>query len=154
MLTYFADDEKVFSALRLGAQGFLTKDSSQQELIKAITTVCQGEGFLSPTLASKVLREINQPPTIPATKGPLTEREAEILEFLAQGLTNDQIAAKLVLSERTVRTHVSNMLAKLNLANRTQAVLYALREGLAKLDESDPSGAGGNGGAVELDSPR
>jgi NarL family two-component system response regulator LiaR len=166
MLTYFADDEKVFSAIRLGAQGFLTKDSSEQELIKAITTVCQGEGFLSPTLASKVLREINQPPVIPATKGPLTEREVEILELLAQGLTNDQIAAKLVLSERTVRTHVSNMLAKLHLANRTQAVLYALREGLAKLDESDPGGAGGNslhsdgyvndsgnGGAAELDSP-
>jgi two-component system, NarL family, response regulator LiaR len=167
MLTYFADDEKVFSALRLGAQGFLTKDSSQQELIKAITTVCQGEGFLSPTLASKVLRDINHSPTIPAAKSPLTEREAEILELLAQGLTNDQIAAKLILSERTVRTHVSNMLAKLHLANRTQAALYALREGLAKLDESNSGCVGenslhidrynnnpSNGGPAKRDSPR
>ena len=137
MLTYFADDEKVLSALRSGAEGFLTKDSSPQELVDAITTVSHGEGFVSPTIASKILREINHSPKLPPARAPLTEREADILKLLAHGLTNDEIAAKLVVSERTVRTHVSNMLAKLHLANRTQAVLYALREGIVDLDAGD-----------------
>jgi two-component system, NarL family, response regulator LiaR len=133
VLTSFSDDEKVFSAIRAGALGYLLKDSSPQDLLHAIHTVANGEGFLSPTIASKVMREINQPPKLPPTKDPLTERENEILQLVAQGLTNDQIAEKLVVSERTVRTHVSNILAKLQLANRTQAALYALKEGLASL---------------------
>lgn len=133
VLTSFSDDEKVFSAIRSGALGYLLKDSSPQDLLTAIHTVASGEGFLSPTIASKVMREINQPPKLPPTKDPLTERENEILQLVAQGLTNDQIAEKLVVSERTVRTHVSNILAKLQLANRTQAALYALKEGLASL---------------------
>lgn len=133
VLTSFSDDEKVFSAIRSGALGYLLKDSSPQDLLNAIHTVANGEGFLSPTIASKVMREINQPPKLPPTKDPLTERENEILQLVAQGLTNDQIAEKLVVSERTVRTHVSNILAKLQLANRTQAALYALKEGLASL---------------------
>jgi two-component system, NarL family, response regulator LiaR len=133
VLTSFSDDEKVFSAIRAGALGYLLKDSSPQDLLHAIHTVANGEGFLSPTIASKVMREINQPPKLPPTKDPLTEREGEILQLVAQGLTNDQIAEKLVVSERTVRTHVSNILAKLQLANRTQAALYALKEGLASL---------------------
>ncbi|WKZ35163.1 MAG: response regulator transcription factor [Anaerolineales bacterium] len=133
VLTSFSDDEKVFSAIRSGALGYLLKDSSPQDLLHAIHTVGNGEGFLSPTIASKVMREINQPPKLPPTKDPLTERENEILQLVAQGLTNDQIAEQLVVSERTVRTHVSNILAKLQLANRTQAALYALKEGLASL---------------------
>lgn len=133
VLTSFSDDEKVFSAIRSGALGYLLKDSSPQDLLHAIHTVANGEGFLSPTIASKVMREINQPPKLPPTKDPLTERENEILQLVAQGLTNDEIAEKLVVSERTVRTHVSNILAKLQLANRTQAALYALKEGLASL---------------------
>lgn len=133
VLTSFSDDEKVFSAIRSGALGYLLKDSSPQDLLHAIHTVANGEGFLSPSIASKVMREINQPPKLPPTKDPLTERENEILQLVAQGLSNDQIAEKLVVSERTVRTHVSNILAKLQLANRTQAALYALREGLASL---------------------
>ena len=133
VLTSFSDDEKVFSAIRSGALGYLLKDSSPQDLLNAIHTVAKGEGFLSPSIASKVMREINQPPKLPPTKDPLTERENEILQLVAQGLTNDQIAEKLVVSERTVRTHVSNILAKLQLANRTQAALYALKEGLASL---------------------
>jgi NarL family two-component system response regulator LiaR len=84
-------------------------------------------------IASKVMREINQPSKLPPTKDPLTEREVEILKYVAQGMTNDEIADQLVVSERTVRTHVSNILAKLQLANRTQAALYALKEGLASL---------------------
>lgn len=134
VLTSFSDDEKVFAAIRNGALGYLLKDSTPQDLLHAIHTVANGDGFLSPSIASKVMREINQPPKLPPTKDPLTEREGEILQWVAQGLTNDEIAEKLVVSERTVRTHVSNILAKLQLANRTQAALYALREGIAKLD--------------------
>ncbi|HET9907637.1 MAG TPA: response regulator transcription factor [Anaerolineales bacterium] len=133
VLTSFSDDEKVFSAIRSGALGYLLKESSPQDLLQAIHSVARGEGFLSPTIASKVMRELNQPPKLPPTKDPLTEREVEILQLVAQGLTNDEIAEKLVVSERTVRTHVSNILAKLQLANRTQAALYALKEGLASL---------------------
>lgn len=136
VLTSFSDDEKVFSAIRNGALGYLLKDSSPQDLLHAIHTVANGEGFLSPSIASKVMREINQPPKLPPTKDPITEREVEILQFVAKGLTNDEIAEKLVVSERTVRTHVSNILAKLQLANRTQAALYALKEGIAKLEDS------------------
>jgi NarL family two-component system response regulator LiaR len=133
VLTSFSDDEKVFSAIRSGALGYLLKDSSPQDLLQAIHSVARGEGFLSPTIASKVMREINQPSKLPPTKDPLTEREVEILQLVAQGLTNDEIAEKLVVSEKTVRTHVSHILAKLQLANRTQAALYALKEGLASL---------------------
>ena len=133
VLTSFSDDEKVFSAIRNGALGYLLKESSPQDLLQAIHSVARGEGFLSPSIASKVMREINQPSKLPPTKDPLTEREVEILQLVAQGLTNDEIAEKLVVSEKTVRTHVSHILAKLQLANRTLAALYALKEGLASL---------------------
>ena len=133
VLTSFSDDEKVFSAIRNGALGYLLKESSPQDLLQAIHSVARGEGFLSPSIASKVMREINQSPKLPPTKDPLTEREVEILQLVAQGLTNDEIAEKLVVSEKTVRTHVSHILAKLQLANRTLAALYALKEGLASL---------------------
>lgn len=136
VLTSFSDDEKVFSAIRNGALGYLLKETSPDELLKAVRSVAQGEGFLSPSIAAKVMRELNQPPKLPPTKNPLTEREVEILGHVAQGLTNDEIADKLVVSERTVRTHVSNILAKLQLANRTQAALYALREGIAQIDNN------------------
>jgi NarL family two-component system response regulator LiaR len=133
VLTTFSDDEKVFSAIRNGALGYLLKESSPQELLQAIHSVARGEGFLSPSIASKVMREINQQPKLPPTKEPLTEREVEILQLVAKGLSNDEIAGKLVVSEKTVRTHVSHILAKLQLANRTLAALYALKEGLASL---------------------
>lgn len=134
VLTSFVDDEKVFSAIKSGALGYLLKDSSPQDLLKAIRSTYAGEAFLHPTIASKLIRELKQPASDkPKTENPLTEREVEILQFVAQGLTNDEIAEKLVVSERTVRTHVSNILAKLQLANRTKAALYALKEGLASL---------------------
>lgn len=133
VLTSFSDDEKVFSAIRNGALGYLLKESSPQDLLQAIHSVARGEGFLSPSIASKVMREINQPSKLPPTNDPLTEREVEILQLVAKGLTNDEIAEKLVVSEKTVRTHVSHILAKLQLANRTLAALYALKEGLASL---------------------
>jgi NarL family two-component system response regulator LiaR len=134
VLTSFVDDEKVFAAIKAGALGYLLKDSSPQDLLKAIRSTYEGETFLHPTIASKLIRELKQPAADrPKTENPLTEREVEILQLVAQGLTNDEIANQLVVSERTVRTHVSNILAKLQLANRTQAALYALKEGLASL---------------------
>jgi NarL family two-component system response regulator LiaR len=134
VLTSFAEDEKVFPAIKAGALGYLLKDSSPQELLQAIHNVYKGEASLHPTIARKLMRELNQPPSLPPTTDPLTEREVEVLRLVAQGLSNDDIAAKLVVSERTVRTHVSHILDKLHLANRTQMALYAVREGIAKLD--------------------
>jgi NarL family two-component system response regulator LiaR len=134
VLTSFAEDDKVFPAIKAGALGYLLKDSSPQELLQAIRNVHHGEASLHPTIARKLIRELNQPPSLPPTTDPLTEREVEVLRLVAQGLSNDDIAEKLVVSERTVRTHVSHILDKLHLANRTQMALYAVREGIAKLD--------------------
>ena len=134
VLTSFAEDDKVFPAIKAGALGYLLKDSSPQELLQAIRNVHQGEASLHPTIARKLMRELNQPTNLPPTTDPLTEREVEVLRLVAQGLSNDDIAEKLVVSERTVRTHVSHILDKLHLANRTQMALYAIREGIAKFD--------------------
>lgn len=134
VLTSFAEDEKVFPAIKAGALGYLLKDSSPQELLQAIRNVYHGEASLHPTIARKLMRELKQPATLPPTTDPLTEREVEVLRLVAQGLSNDEVAEKLVVSERTVRTHVSHILDKLHLANRTQMALYAVREGIAKLD--------------------
>jgi NarL family two-component system response regulator LiaR len=133
ILTSFAEDDKVFPAIKAGALGYLLKDSSPDELLEAIRDVYRGESSLHPAIARKLINELNQPPDLPPTSAPLTEREVDILKLVAQGLSNQEIAKKLVLSEWTVRTHVRNILDKLHLANRTQAALYALREGLAKL---------------------
>lgn len=134
VLTSFAEDEKVFPAIKTGALGYLLKDSSPQELLQAIRNVYRGEASLHPTIARMLMRELNQPPSLPPTNDPLTEREVEVLRLVAQGLSNDDIAEQLVVSERTVRTHVSHILDKLHLANRTQMALYAVRQGIAKLD--------------------
>ena len=136
VLTSFAEDDKVFPAIKAGALGYLLKDSSPHDLLSAIRCVQRGEASLHPTIARKLIRELNQPTELPPTSDPLTEREVEVLRLVAQGLSNDEIAEKLTLSERTVRTHVTNILGKLHLANRTQAALYALREGIAKLNET------------------
>jgi len=134
VLTSFAEDDKVFPAIQAGALGYLLKDSSPQELLQAIREVYRGESSLHPAIARKLIRELNRPSDLPATEEPLTEREVEVLILVARGLSNQEIAERLVVSERTVRTHVSNILGKLHLANRTQAALYAVREGLAGLD--------------------
>jgi NarL family two-component system response regulator LiaR len=137
VLTSFAEDEKVFPAIKAGALGYLLKDSSPHELLQAIRNVYNGESSLHPTIARKLIRELNQPPSsLQPTSDPLTEREVDVLRLVAQGLSNDDIAEKLVLSERTVRTHVSHILNKLHLANRTQMALYAVREGIAKIENS------------------
>jgi NarL family two-component system response regulator LiaR len=135
VLISFAEDEKVFPAIKAGAQGYLLKDSSPLELIEAIHDVYRGQSSLHPTIALKVIRELRQPPDLPPTEEPLTEREVEVLGLVAKGLSNEEIADRLVISERTVSTHVSNILSKLHLANRTQAALYAVREGITQFDE-------------------
>jgi NarL family two-component system response regulator LiaR len=137
VLTSFSDEDKVFPAIRAGALGYLLKDSEPQQLLKAIHDVYRGEASLHPSIALQVIREINRPSDLPPVDNPLSERELEVLKLVAQGLTNQEIAARLVRSEWTVRTHVRNILGKLHLANRTQAALYAIREGLTNVDNQE-----------------
>lgn len=133
VITSFADDSNVFPAIKAGALGYLLKDSSPLELLQAIRDVYNGRSSLHPIIAHKVIQELSKPTPLPPTEDPLTGRELELLKYIAQGFSNKDIAAKLVISERTVRSHVSHILHKLHLANRTQAALYALREGYARL---------------------
>jgi NarL family two-component system response regulator LiaR len=135
VLTSFAADDKVFPAIKAGALGYLLKDSGPEDLILAIQQVHRGEPSLDPSIARKVLLELSRPPKKPLTTDPLTEREMEILRLVAQGKSNRDMADELVITEATARTHVSNILSKLHLASRTQAALYALREGLASLED-------------------
>lgn len=136
VLTSYSDDEKVFAAIRAGALGYLLKETSTKELLQAIHDVYRGESSLHPAIARKLIRELNRPSNLPPADEPLTEREIEVLIFVARGYSNQDIANALFISERTVRTHVSNILSKLHLANRTQAALYALKEGLTNLEEA------------------
>jgi NarL family two-component system response regulator LiaR len=135
VITSFAEDQLVFPAIKAGALGYLLKDSSPQQLLQAIYDVYNGESSLHPTIALKVIRELNRSSDPSHTEDPLTARESDILKLVAQGLSNQDIAEKLVISERTVGNHIGNILSKLHLANRTQAALYALREGIADLGE-------------------
>jgi NarL family two-component system response regulator LiaR len=134
VLTSFAADDKVFPAIKAGALGYLLKDSSPEDLVEAIHRVYRGESSLHPAIARKVLQELSRPADHPSTPEPLTEREVEVLQLVTRGRSNQEIADFLVISEATVRTHVSNILSKLHLASRTQAALYALRKGLASLE--------------------
>lgn len=134
VLTSFAEDDKVFPAIKSGALGYLMKDSLPHELLQAIRDTYRGESSLHPAVARKLVQELNRPSDLPPAGEPLTERELEVLKLVAQGLSNQEIADRLAIGERTARTHVVNILSKLHLANRTQAALYALREGLAKLE--------------------
>jgi NarL family two-component system response regulator LiaR len=138
VLTSFATDDKVFPAIKAGALGYLLKDSTPEELVQAIRQVHRGESSLHPAIARKVLQELSRPPEPEKkpTSDPLTEREVEVLQLVARGFNNQAIAGQLVISEATVRTHVSNILSKLHLASRTQAALYALQQGLASLDDA------------------
>ena len=135
VLTNFAGEDMIFPAIKAGAMGYHLKDSSPETLIEAIRQVNQGVASLHPSIAKKVLDELHNSGKQQLSEEPLTQREVEVLRLIALGHENRDIAGKLVISDATVRTHVSNILGKLHLASRTQAALYALREGLASLDE-------------------
>ncbi len=135
VLTNFAGEEMIFPAIKAGAVGYHLKDSSPETLIEAIRQVNQGVASLHPSIAKKLLEELQHVDKQPLADEPLTQREVEVLRLIAQGYENRDMAEKLVISEATVRTHVSNILGKLHLASRTQAALYALREGIATLQD-------------------
>jgi len=145
VLTSFTGDDKVFPAIKAGALGYLLKDSEPADLLRAIQQVHRGEPSLEPSIARKVLQEMQRPSRRPPTPDPLTAREIDVLRLVARGLTNAEVAERLVVTEATVRSHVSNFLSKLHLANRVQATLYALQEGLVSLEESLDAGGGGPG---------
>ena len=134
VVTTFDDDELVFDGLRAGAIGYLLKDVSSDKLVEAIRAAASGESFLQPSIAAKVLAEFNRlerrlPPT-PALAEPLSERELDILRLMAEGDSNKEIAAALYIAEGTVKNHVTNVLGKLGVRDRTQAVLRARGLGL------------------------
>ena len=133
ILTSFGENDQVLPAIRAGAQGYLLKDIPPGELVQAVREAYQGKVQLHPDVARKLMsaiaaKEPTSPP--PAVEPDLTERELEVLRLLAQGLNNHEIAQQLVISEKTVKTHVSNILGKLHLEDRTQAAIYALKKGL------------------------
>jgi DNA-binding NarL/FixJ family response regulator len=128
-LTSFGEDERVYAALEAGASGYLLKDSDADEVSAAVRAAHRGELQLDPAVARRVTLSLRSGRRV-AASGNLTPREREILRLLGAGKANKEIAAELSISERTVRTHVSNILAKLGLSSRTQAVLWAVREGL------------------------
>ncbi|MFF7250854.1 response regulator [Embleya sp. NPDC008237] len=139
VLTTFDLDEYVYEALRAGASGFLLKDASALQLAHAVRVVAAGEALLAPTVTRRLIAEFAR--LGPATGGPrgrveqLTERETEVLSLIAQGLSNAEIAVRLVVSEQTVKTHVSRLLAKLNLRDRTQAAVFAYENGVVRAGE-------------------
>jgi two-component system, NarL family, response regulator LiaR len=134
VLTSYADDERVFPAIKAGALSYLLKDTGPEELLRAVRGAARGEAVLHPSVAARLVREI----TSEEGRSPideLTEREREVLICIANGMSNNEIADHLVIGERTVKTHVSNILGKLHLADRTQAAIYALRQKLVPLDQ-------------------
>ena len=135
VLTSFAEDDKLFPAIKAGAMGYLMKDVSPAELAEAVRAVHRGETPLHPEIAKKLMREFADPAVGTLQREDLTDRELEVLALIAQGLSNRDIAAQLVLSPKTVKTHVSNILSKLHLADRTQAAIYALKRGILPSDK-------------------
>lgn len=131
VLTSFIDDEKIIKAIKAGALGYLPKDTSPETLFEGIRTVQRGEPFLAPVAALKLVQGLHDD-----QEDHLTPREMEVLKQVACGLTNQEIASELVISERTVGTHVSAMLGKLHLSNRVQLALYAIRKNLVQLNRN------------------
>ncbi|SRR5690554_1182399 len=139
ILTMYRQDRYVFEAIKVGARGYLLKDSDSNVLIDAIRRIADGEALLNPGMAAEILNEFRK--TSQMTSGPdhrlseLSERESDILRLLAKGSSNQDIAEALEISEKTVRNRLSEIFSKLRLNNRTQAALYALREGIATLQD-------------------
>ncbi len=142
ILTSFGEDDKVFPAIRAGAQGYLLKDIQPRDLVQAVRETCQGKAQLHPDIARRLMAAVAgeaparqaQPASLPEELQELTERERQVLEQIARGLTNREIAEKMVISEKTVKTHVSNLLDKLGLEDRTRAAIWALKHGLGAKD--------------------
>ena len=141
ILTSFGEDDKVFPAIRAGAHGYLLKDIQPRQLVQALRETAQGKAQLHPDIARRLMTAVSEtaarpekPVALPAALQALTEREREVLEQIARGLTNRQIAEKMVISEKTVKTHVSNLLDKLGLEDRTRAAIWALKHGLGSED--------------------
>ena len=131
VLTSYHEDEQIFPAIRAGALSYLLKDISLPDLAEAIRKAARGEVVLHPHIAARVLQELEgAAPQDMASFAHLSEREREVLHLIAEGLSNAEIAARLVLSEKTVKSHVRNILGKLQLADRTQAAIFAWRQGL------------------------
>ena len=134
VLTTYDDDEWIFDAIRAGAAGYLLKDTPRADMIKAVRGTVEGKSFVDPAVTGRLLGQVasqqTQLPTLITDK--LTEREVDVLRLLAQGLTNANIAARLYLSEGTVRNHVSAILSKLDVADRTQAAVMAIEHGLGR----------------------
>jgi DNA-binding NarL/FixJ family response regulator len=134
VLTTFDLDEYVYEALQLGASGFLLKDASASQLADAVRIVASGEALLAPSVTKRLIAEFSRmgPPRQPGRKqlDDLTDRETEVLALIAQGLSNSEIAAHLVVAEQTVKTHVGRILVKLGLRDRTQAAIFAFQSGL------------------------
>ncbi|RIK39197.1 MAG: DNA-binding response regulator [Chloroflexi bacterium] len=134
VLTAFTDEARVIAALRVGALGYVRKDAAPEELLAAVRSAARGQSALDPAVAGSVLQELLRSSD---ARTELTPRERAVLRLLAHGHTNRAIADRLTISEETVKTHVGNILTKLHLAHRTQAALYALKQGLVTLDELD-----------------
>jgi NarL family two-component system response regulator LiaR len=132
VLTSFAQDELIFSAIKAGALSYLLKDADGETVLDAIHAASRGEASLHPRIAQRLMEEVTAPARGRDPAAGLTTREMEVLRLIAQGLSNAEIAAELVITERTVKAHVSNLLGKLHLSDRTQAAVYAWREGLMK----------------------
>ena len=134
VLTAYTDEARVIAALRVGAIGYVRKDAAPDLLLSTVRSAALGRSVLDPKIAGAVLQELLEQSSV---EPGLTERELEVLRQLAHGRTNRTIATALVISEETVKTHVGNILAKLQLAHRTQAALYALKQGLVEIEEID-----------------
>jgi DNA-binding NarL/FixJ family response regulator len=129
VLTTYADDRSVVEALRAGARGFLTKDAGAEEIERAIAAVVRGEAAIDPAVQHHLVDAVAAPPELPDG---LTPREAEVLTLIAQGLSNSELAARLFISEATVKSHINHLFTKTGVRDRAQAVSYAYRQGLAE----------------------
>jgi two-component system, NarL family, response regulator LiaR len=133
-LTSFVEDEKVILAIQAGAASFLLKDVAPGDLMEAIRAVYHGEARLHPTVMRKLMKQVATQPAAPqrTATADLTEREMEVLRLVAEGMSNHEIAERLVISEKTVKTHISSLLSKLGLEDRTRLAIYAIKKGLVQ----------------------